>query len=83
VVDRARARQADTRRDQAQKDPPTGTHPAVLAEVLRNGVTDIGEEWHLIEPRPLAADDDFARAPAEVAELERHDLARPQAESGQ
>jgi hypothetical protein len=83
VVDRARERQSNAWRDQAQKNPPRDTRPAVLTKVERNGFADIGEERHMIQPRTLAAHDDLARAPTNVTELERDDFTRPQTESRQ
>jgi hypothetical protein len=38
VVDRTRPRQADARRDEAEKDPPRRTRAPVLAEILRERV---------------------------------------------
>jgi hypothetical protein len=55
VINRARARQSDAWRDQAEKDPPGATAPAVLTEIARDGVTDIGEERQMIQPRPARA----------------------------
>jgi hypothetical protein len=80
VVDRTRPRQSDAWRDQPQKDLLGDTCSAVLTEVKRDGFADIGEELHMIQPRTLAAYDDLARAPMNIAEFERHDFPCPQTE---
>ena len=80
VIDRARTRQPDAWRDEAEKDPSRGTRAPVLAEMLRERVAHVGEQGHVISPWSFTSDDDLGGPPVEVLELERHDLAGAQPE---
>ena len=54
-----------------------------MLQIRGHGATDIRQQRQVVDPRPLASDDDLARAPAKIAELERHHLAGPQTKAGE
>ena len=55
----------------------------VLAQVARERLAHVRQQRQAVADQALAADDDLPLPPAQVAELERDDLARAQAQAGQ
>ena len=78
-----RASQPDTGRHHSKKDPSRRTHPACFANVRNKSFADVREQWQLVYEPTFAVDDDLTRTPVNVVKLERDDLSRPQAKSGQ
>jgi len=67
----------------ADEHAPRCAARAVGAQVRGERRAHLGWEREAIAKPALAADDDLPLPPAQVVELERHDLARAQAEAGQ
>ena len=53
-----------------------------VSDVVDNGFTNIGCKWHTIMQLALAPDQDFARSPVDIVNLNRNDFWRAQSEAG-
>ena len=80
VADCSWACQSHTGRDHSQKDPPRCADATIL-EVERQCLSDIREQGKMVYEAALAADDDFSRPPADVADLQSAHLSRTQTQS--